>query len=112
MSVFDSEGLIDFSTGAFNGGVAGAKVSGGNPWVAGGSALALGALSYFGGTSQRSLEKESNALSLKLGEQDLQLGSLNISEARRKRVKNIESDRRKEAFGEMLAQYFQKQGVV
>lgn len=112
MGIFDAEGLMDFGTGAFNGGMAGAKASGGNPWVTGGSALALGALSYFGGAPQRRTEKKANALSLKSMEQDLQLGSLNISEARRQRVKNIETDRRKEMFGQMLAEYFQKKGAV
>ena len=60
---FDAEGLMDFGTVGLKGGEAGYKASGGNPWVAGGSALALGALSYFGGASQRNLEKKSNALS-------------------------------------------------
>jgi hypothetical protein len=109
---FDAEGLMDFGTGGLKGGEAGYKASGGNPWVAGGSALALGALSYFGGASQRNLEKKSNALSLRGMEQDLELGDLNLSEVRRKKAMDLEAQKKKQMFGEMLAQYFQKQGAV
>lgn len=109
---FDSEGLMDFGTGAFQGGTAGAKASGGNPYATAGGALALGALSYFGGSSQRKLEKKSNSLALKGMEQDLELGDLTLSETRRKRAMDLEAQKKKQMFGEMLAQYFQKQGAV
>jgi hypothetical protein len=109
---FDSEGLLDFGSGLFQGGMAGAKASGGNPYAATGGALALGALSYFGGQSQRNLEKKANDLSLRSMEQDLELGDLNISETKRKKAMDLEAQKKKQMFGEMLAQYFQKQGVV
>lgn len=105
-----SDGLMDFASGALTGGTAGAKASGGNPWVAGGSALALGALSYFGGASQRSLEDKNNRLALEGMQQDNTLGKLSIIEARRQTKANKEKDQRKELFSQMLAQYFQKQG--
>jgi hypothetical protein len=105
---FDSEGLMDFGTGAMAGGTAGAKASGGNPYAAGAGALALGALSYFGGASQRKLEKKNNKLALAGMEQDLELGELNISETKRQRALDMEARKKKETFGKLLAQYFQR----
>ena len=80
---FDMEGLLDFGSGAMEGGLAGAKASGGNPWVAAGGALGLGALSYFGGAPQRRMERKANAYSLKGMEQDLELGEFSLAAARR-----------------------------
>lgn len=109
---FDSEGLLDFGGGALSGGSAAAKASGGNPLATVGGALAMGAISYFGGAPQRRLEQKSNKLALRGMEQDLELGELNISEGRRKRAMDLEKQRKNQMFGQMLAQYFQKQGAV
>lgn len=109
---FDMEGLMDFGSGAFQGGVAGAKASGGNPYATAAGALGLGALSYFGGAPQRRLEKKANALSIKGMEQDLEMGEFNLGESRRKKSYEVEQKRRQEDFGRLLKQYFQrKQGA-
>jgi hypothetical protein len=105
---FDSEGLMDFGTGAFQGGAAAGKASGGNPYAIAGGALALGSLSYFGGAPGRRLEKKANKLSIKGMEQDLELGELSISEARRKKSIEMDAQKRKETFGRLLTQYFQR----
>jgi hypothetical protein len=110
---FDMEGLVDFGEGAMAGGYAGAKVSGGNPYVTAAGAVGLGTLSFFGGAPGRRLEKKANKLSLASMEQDLELGELNISEGRRKRAAEMNAAKRKEDFGRLLAQYFQsKRGVA
>jgi hypothetical protein len=90
----------------------GAQVSGGNPYAIAGGALAMGTVSYFGGASQRKLEKKANDLSLQSMEQDLTLGDLNISETRRNRAKSLDADKKKQMFGQMLAEYFQKKGAA
>lgn len=105
-----SEGLMDFGTGAFSGAATGAKISGGNPVATGLGGLALGTISYFGGASQRRLEEKNNRYALEGMEQDNQLGKLNVSETRRKVTADREKEKRKEMFGQMLAQYFQRQG--
>jgi hypothetical protein len=69
-------------------------------------------LSYFGGAGQRRTEKKANDLSLRSMEQDLELGDLKISETKRSKAKDLEAQKKKQMFGEMLAQYFQKQGAV
>lgn len=107
---FDMEGLLDFGSGAMEGGLAGAKMSGGNPFVTGASALGLGALSYFGGAPQRRMEKRANAMSLRGMEQDLELGELNIAATRRADRAEREAKKKKEMFGKLLGQYFQRGG--
>jgi hypothetical protein len=90
----------------------GHDLGGGNPWVTGGSALAMGTLSYFGGASQRRLEEKANKLSLVGMQQDLDLGEMEISKARRADKAEREAKKRKETFGRLLGEYFRrKQGV-
>jgi hypothetical protein len=106
------EELIDFGQGFFSGGMAGAKMSGGNPLVTGASALGLGTISYFGGESQRRLEKKNNALQVRGMQQDLELGEMNLSAARRADKEERERKARQATFGKLLGQYFaRKQGV-
>jgi hypothetical protein len=102
------ESLLDFGEGFFSGGTMGAKMSGGNPLVTGASALGMGALSYFGGAPQRRLEKKANSLTLAGMEQDLELGEMSVSKARRAEQAEREAKRRKETFGRLLGQYFQR----
>jgi hypothetical protein len=104
----DMEGLLDFGAGAMEGGIAGAKVSGGNPFVTAGGALGLGALSYFGGAPQRRTERKANALSLRGMEQDLELGEMTISKARRQDKAERDAKKRKETFGRLLGEYFKR----
>ncbi|HLP29760.1 MAG TPA: hypothetical protein VK465_08705 [Fibrobacteria bacterium] len=109
---FDSEGLMDFGGGAFAGGLAGAKASGGNPYAIAGGAIAMGAMSYFGGAPQRRLEKKVNKLQVRGMEQDLELGDFQLSEGRRQRARDLEAQARKETFGRLLGEYFaRKRGV-
>jgi hypothetical protein len=106
------DGLLDFGEGFFSGGTAGAKMSGGNPYVTGAAAAGMGLISYFGGAPQRRLEKKANKLSLQGMEQDLELGQFNLSAARRADKEERERQKRKETFGRLLGEYFQrKQGV-
>lgn len=106
------EGLLDFGTGAMQGAATGGKLSGNNPWAIGAGGLALGALSYFGGASQRRMEKKANALSMRGMEQDLELGEFNLSAARRADKEERERKARQQTFGKLLGQYFaRKQGV-
>lgn len=110
---FDMDGLMDFGTGAFQGGVAGAKMSGGNPYATAAGALGMGALSFFGGAPQRRLEARNNALAFEGMEQDLELGEFKLGEARRQKAADLEARKRKETFGRLLSQYFaRKQGGV
>lgn len=99
---FDSEGLSDFGTGAFTGAATGAKVSGGNPYMTAGGALAGGALSFFGGAGARRTEKRNNETALALDEFDL-------GEKKRAKSLDIERQRRMQQFGELLTAYFQRQ---
>lgn len=103
-----SDGLLDFGTGLFSGAMAGSKVAGVPGAIVGG--LGLGALSYFGGAKDRRNEDKNNRLSFESMEQQNTLGRLSIAEARRKDKAERESQKRKEVFGTMLAQYFQRQG--
>lgn len=105
-----SDGLLDFGTGLFSGGLVGAKVSGGNPIATVAGGLGLGAISYFGGAADRRTERSYNKKTLAQMDQDMQFGELKISEARRAKAQDIERQKRKEMFGQMLAQYFQRQG--
>lgn len=98
----NSDGLADFGTGAFEGGATGAKVSGGNPYAIAGGAIIGGSLSYFGGASQRRTEAKNNR-------QALELGGLEVVDARRKSALEEQRRRRQEMFGQLLAQFFQKQ---
>jgi phage tail tape-measure protein len=105
----NSDGLSDFGQGAFAGAGTGATIgSAAGPYGtaigAGVGAIAGGTLSYFGGKSQRSLERKANS-------QSLTLGNLEITEARKKAALEADRRRRQELFGQMLAQYFQKQGA-
>jgi hypothetical protein len=102
------ESLLDFGEGFFSGASTGAKISGGNPLVTGASALGLGALSYVGGAPQRRLEGKANRLTLAGMEQDLELGEMNISKARRAEQAEREAKRRKETFGRLLGEYFKR----
>lgn len=109
---WDSEGLMDFGTGAFQGGMAAGMASGGNPVAMGAGAVGMGVLSYFGGAPQRRLEKKVNTLQLKGMEQDLELGEFKIGEAQRARAMDMDAKKRQEAVGRLLAKYFaRKQGV-
>jgi hypothetical protein len=105
---FDVEGLLDFGGGALEGGIGAAKMSGGNPFVTAAGALGLGAISYFGGAPQRRLERKANKLSLKGMEQDLELGEFNLAAARRADKAEREAKKRKEMFGRLMGQYFQR----
>lgn len=95
-----SDGLMDFGTGAFSGASTGAKLSGGNPYAIAAGAAIGGGLSYFGGASQRRLEAKAN-------NQTLELGGLEVVDARRKSALEDQQRRRQEMFGKLLAQYFQ-----
>lgn len=109
------EGLLDFGTGAIQGGLAGAKVSGGNPYAAGAGALALGTLSLFGGAGNRRLERESNRLSLAQGKQNLRLGELSVAQAEREDRARRDAEKKRKQFGQMLGAWFanrQKAAVV
>lgn len=106
------EGLLDFGSGLFSGAKTGHDVGGGNPWVTGAGAVTLGALSYFGGASQRRMERKSNKLALAGMEQDLELGEMNLSASRRADKEERERKKRKETFGKLLGEYFaRKRGV-
>ena len=102
------EGLLDFGEGFISGGTAGAKMSGGNPYATGAAALGMGALSYFGGASNRRLEKQVNEKSLRQMDQDLELGEFSLGQARRADKDAREKKKRQETFGKLLAQYFQR----
>lgn len=95
---FDSEGLLDFGTGAMSGGSAAAKMSGGNPYVTAAGALGMGALSFFGGGSQRRMER-------RLNNQQLELGELEIATIKRNQRLEEERRRRKELFGQLFSAY-------
>jgi phage tail tape-measure protein len=104
-----SDGLGDFGAGALQGGVTGATVgSAAGPYGAaigaGVGALAGGTLSYFGSKNDHKLAAKANA-------QSFELGRLEIAEARKKSAQEADRKRRQELFGQMLAQYFQKQGA-
>ena len=106
------DGLLDFGQGFFSGGLAGAKMSGGNPLATSLSALGMGAVSYFGGAKQRRLEGKVNRLQLQGMQQDLDLGEFNLAAARRQDRDEREAKKRKETFGRLLGEYFaRKQGV-
>lgn len=102
------DGLMDFGEGFLSGGMAGAKMSGGNPVATGLGAVGMGALSYFGGASNRRLEKKVNQKSMLQMDQDLELGEFKLSEARMERQRQAEEKKKKETFGKLLAQYFQR----
>lgn len=102
------DGLADFGTGAFQGGATGAAIGSyagpyGTAIGAGVGALAGGALSYFGGAQDRRDRARNNKNEFAL--QDLQ-----ISEAKRARELELQRQRRMKQFGQLLGQYFQKQG--
>ena len=103
-----SDGLMDFGTGLFSGASTGAKIAGTPGAIVGG--LGLGALSYFGGAKDRRNEDKNNRLAFESMEQDNTLGRLSIVDARQKVKAGREQAKRKELFGTMLAQYFQRQG--
>jgi hypothetical protein len=106
------DGLLDFGQGLFSGAKTGHDVGGGNPWVTGASALTMGALSYFGGASQRNMERKANKLAIAGMEQDLELGEFNLSGVRRADRDARERKKRQETFGRLLGEYFaKKQGV-
>ena len=101
--------LLDFGQGAMSGATAGATASGGNPYVAAGGAVLGGAISLFGGASERRLESRMNKMSLRSMGQNLEMGDMNLREARRADKYAREMEKKKKMFGEMLGQYFAKQ---
>ncbi len=102
------EDLLDFGQGFFSGGEAAHKMSGGNTIATGAGALGMGVLSYFGGASQRKLERKANKMTLAGMEQDLELGEMNLSATRRANSEAAEAKKRKETFGRLLGEYFAK----
>lgn len=100
------EGLLDFgqglTSGTLGGATVGAKIGGPKGAAIGAGIGALMApLSYFGGQNERRMVNRAN-------KQSLELGDLEISETRRKIAMDKEQQRRKQEFGKLLAQYFQR----
>lgn len=90
--------LLDFGGGALSGAELGAKVSGGNPWVTGGSALGMGLISLFGNQDQNQMENTYN-------NQQLELGKFDLADRKREERLQRQKDRKMKMFSSAFSQY-------